>query len=241
MNVQTGRDVSVPALPMCGNNIYEKGETHMRLRNRPGAMEKLTAHPEYVIQQPETLKGKWRGNFNNDNPVHIEIGTGKGQFIIEMAKQNPHVNFVGIELQTSVLLSVLEKQLEEELPNLLLLQADAANLQEYFEEGEVGRIYLNFSDPWPKNRHEKRRLTYKTFLTTYEKVLADDGEIIFKTDNQGLFEYSLVSFSEYGAKLEDVKLDLHHSDVEDNVMTEYEEKFSKKGNRIYRAIIGFEN
>lgn len=211
----------------------------MRLKNRPGAKEKLEAHPEHVVQKPETLKGKWHERFNNENPIHIEVGTGKGRFIIETAKKFPEINFIGIELQTSVLLAVLEKQLEEELPNLQLLQANAADLLNFFEEGEIKRIYLNFSDPWPKNRHEKRRLTYTSFLSTYEKILDTAGELIFKTDNQGLFEYSLVSFSTYGMKLKDVKLDLHQSEVEDNIMTEYEEKFSQKGNRIYRVIAEF--
>lgn len=211
----------------------------MRLRHKPYAQDKLLEYKQYVVEKPEESKGKWTERFEKAQPLHIEIGCGKGRFIIEMAKRYPEINFIGIELQTSVIVSALEKQIEEQLPNLQLMQVNAKDLREYFEAGEVDRIYLTFSDPWPKNRHEKRRLTYKSFLSVYETILNDIGELHFKTDNQKLFEYSLTSFSKYDAVLEKVYLDLHKSDVEDNVMTEYEEKFSKKGNRIYKAVVMF--
>lgn len=142
-------------------------------------------------------------------------------------------------MQESVLVSALDRLIEAELPNVKLLNVNAAHLKEYFAKGDVERIYLNFSDPWPKKRHEKRRLTYKSFLDLYKDILVDEGEIHFKTDNQGLFEYSLVSFSEFGLLLKDVSLDLHNSNFEGNVMTEYEQKFSEKGNRIYRCEVKF--
>ena len=206
----------------------------MRLRNKPWAEDRLNEYPQYVIQQPETQKGKWHEIFGNDNPIYIEVGTGKGRFITEMAKAHPGVNFIGIEVYRSVIVSALDLLIEADLPNLRLLNVDAARLREYFEKGEVNRVYLNFSDPWPKSRHAKRRLTYKTFLEEYEGILPEHGEIHFKTDNQGLFESSLKSISEYGMLLKFVSLDLHNSDFEGNIMTEYEEKFSSKGNRIYR-------
>ncbi|WP_174729384.1 tRNA (guanosine(46)-N7)-methyltransferase TrmB [Mesobacillus harenae] len=211
----------------------------MRLRNKPWAKDKLEQNPQYVIQDPAACRGKWSEVFDNQQPLHIEIGTGKGQFITGMAKANPNINYIGIEMQESVIVSALDLLIEEQLPNCKLLNSDAADLREFFSNGEVGRVYLNFSDPWPKTRHEKRRLTFKSFLDVYAEVLPEDGEIHFKTDNQGLFEYSLVSFSEYGLTLKYVSLDLHKSEFEGNIMTEYEEKFSSKGNRIYRCEVGY--
>jgi len=212
----------------------------LRLRHKPWAKEKLLQYPQYVIQNPETIKGKWNEEFQNDHPLHIEVGTGKGQFIYGMAKANPEINYIGIEMQDSVIVSALDKIIEDPVPNLKLLNIDGTNLQDYFAKDDVERVYLNFSDPWPKNRHEKRRLTYKTFLKLYEEILVDNGEIHFKTDNQGLFEYSLRSFSEYGLILKFVSLDLHNSDYENNIMTEYEEKFSARGQRIYRSEVQYQ-
>ncbi|WP_203361446.1 tRNA (guanosine(46)-N7)-methyltransferase TrmB [Bacillus sp. REN10] len=211
----------------------------MRLRNKPWAREKLDTHPQYVIANPAEHKGKWAEVFGNNNPIYIEVGTGKGQFITGMAKANPNINFIGIELYESVIVSALDHLIEAELPNLKLMNVDAKNLADYFAKGDVARVYLNFSDPWPKSRHEKRRLTYKTFLKLYEDIMPDHGEIHFKTDNQGLFEYSLKSFSDYGLLLTYVSLDLHNSDFEGNIMTEYEEKFSAKGQRIYRSEVKY--
>jgi tRNA (guanine-N7-)-methyltransferase len=216
--------------------LYERnGGRDVRLRNKPWAKDKIAAYPQYVIPNPEQYKGRWNELFGNDHPIHIEIGTGKGRFITEMAKAHPDVNYIGIELYKSVIVSALDKLIENDLPNLRLLNVNAKDLMNIFAKGEVERIYLNFSDPWPKKRHEKRRLTYKTFLELYENILVDEGEIHFKTDNQGLFEYSLVSFSQYGLVLQNVSLDLHNSDFEGNIMTEYEQKFAEKGNRIYRC------
>lgn len=208
----------------------------MRTRFKPWAADLMKAHPEILIPNPEQQKGKWHEVFGNNNPLHIEAGTGKGRFIIGMAKQNPSINYIGIELFDSVIVSALETILEEEggIPNLRLLRVNAKDLTEFFEKGEVDRLYLNFSDPWPKKRHAKRRLTHDTFLKLYETVLPENGEIHFKTDNRGLFEYSLTSVSEYGMLLKYVSLDLHAGDPEWNIMTEYEEKFSKKGQPIYR-------
>ncbi|MBR7927534.1 tRNA (guanosine(46)-N7)-methyltransferase TrmB [Aerococcaceae bacterium zg-ZUI334] len=206
----------------------------MRLRNKPWAQDKLDAHPEYVPQQAESLRGKWQTRFSKVQPIHIEVGSGKGRFITEMAKAHPDVNYISIEIQTSVIVSVLDLQLEAQLPNLQILHADGRNLDQYFAPGEISRVYLNFSDPWPKKRHEKRRLTSPSFLSQYQTILTEDGEIHFKTDNQGLFEYSLYAFSQCGVKLKQVWLDLHQSNFEGNIMTEYEEKFSSRGQRIYR-------
>ena len=213
----------------------------MRVRNRPGAAEMLAAHPNFVISDPTLWKGKWNELFENDHPIHIEIGMGKGQFITGMAKAHPEINYIGVEMQVCVVSIALDKLIEQPLPNLKLLHVDGSALTEYFADSEVDQIYLNFSDPWPKKRHEKRRLTYKTFLAVDEQILRPNGEIHFKTDNQGLFEYSLASFSQYGMILKQVWLDLHQSQFEGNIMTEYEEKFSSKGQRIYRVEAQFQD
>ncbi|MBG9589973.1 tRNA (guanosine(46)-N7)-methyltransferase TrmB [Cytobacillus firmus] len=211
----------------------------MRQRNKPWAKDKLAEYPQYVISEPEKYKGKWNEAFDKDQPLHIETGTGKGRFITGMAKANPDINYIGIELAESVIVSALDRIIEEELPNIKLLNVNANDLRDYFEKGEVNRVYLNFSDPWPKKRHAKRRLTHRSFLDIYEDVLVDKGEIHFKTDNQGLFESSLMSFSDYGMLLTFVSLDLHNSDFEGNIMTEYEEKFSSRGSRIFRCEVQY--
>ncbi|MEI5908821.1 tRNA (guanosine(46)-N7)-methyltransferase TrmB [Bacillus spongiae] len=211
----------------------------MRLRHKPWAKEKLNSFPQYFISEPENNKGKWRELFQNDYPIHIEVGTGKGKFVTGMAKANPFINYIGIELYESVAVTALDRLIEAELPNLKLLSVDARNLCDFFAEGEIDRVYLNFSDPWPKSRHAKRRLTHEGFLRIYEEILVNEGEIHFKTDNQKLFEYSLQSFSAYGLRLNYVSLDLHKSDFEGNIMTEYEEKFSSIGQRIYRSEVRY--
>ena len=211
----------------------------MRVRKRKGAEDYLENHPQYVILNPEDAKGKWHQVFGNDNPIHIEVGSGKGAFITGMALENPNINYIGIDIQVSVLSYALDKVIESQAPNVRLLRVDGSSLTNYFEDGEVHLMYLNFSDPWPKTRHEKRRLTYKTFLETYQQILPEHGEIHFKTDNRGLFEYSLASFSQYGMTLKQVWLDLHASNYESNVMTEYEQKFSEKGQVIYRVEAQF--
>lgn len=212
----------------------------LRLRNKPWALDYINEHPDVIIQEPESFKGKWHEVFGNNNPIHIEVGTGKGQFVLGMAKQNPDINYIGIELFDSVIVCALEKIVEAKKPsNLRLLKVNGADLEKYFAKGDVSRVYLNFSDPWPKARHAKRRLTHEGFLSIYENILIDNGEIHFKTDNRGLFEYSLVSMNHYGMKLNYVSLDLHVNEPEDNVKTEYEEKFSAKGQPIYRLEYQF--
>lgn len=212
----------------------------MRLRHKPWAEDYIKAHPEVVIADPESRKGKWHEEFGNTNPVHVEVGTGKGAFVIGMARQNPHINYIGIELYDSVIVVALEKVLEQEsLPNLRLLNVNGKDLTEYFDKGDIGQLYLNFSDPWPKTRHAKRRLTHANFLTLYKELLPEGGEVHFKTDNRGLFEYSLMSMTDFGMKLVFVSLDLHANEPEDNVRTEYEEKFAAKGQPIYRLEAKF--
>ncbi|MBM7838410.1 tRNA (guanine-N7-)-methyltransferase [Alkalihalobacillus xiaoxiensis] len=194
----------------------------------------MDKRPNLVIQNPASFQGKWKDVFEKNQPLHIEVGTGKGQFITNMAIQNPTINFIGVERYESVLLTAMEKAELAGLKNLKFLGQDVKNLNQFFAENEVDRLFINFTDPWPKSRHEKRRLTYKTFLAIYKQVLKKDGEIHFKTDNQGLFEYSLHSMSTFGLSLKNVSLDLHNSAIENNIMTEYEERFSEKGMRIYR-------
>ncbi|MEK4700801.1 tRNA (guanosine(46)-N7)-methyltransferase TrmB [Solibacillus sp. FSL R7-0668] len=212
----------------------------MRLKHKPWAAEYIAQHPDVILPNPEDYKGKWQEVFGNNNPVHIEVGTGKGQFVLGMAQQNPDINYIGIELFDSVIVCALEKIEAANKPaNLRLLKVNGEDLEKFFAKNDVDRVYLNFSDPWPKVRHAKRRLTHENFLKLYENVLVDNGEIHFKTDNRGLFEYSLMSMNAYGMALNYVSLDLHVNMPEDNVMTEYEEKFSKKGQPIYRLECQF--
>ena len=205
----------------------------MRLRNIPRAEGTIQAH-HTVIRRPEDQRGCWRQVFGNKNPLSIEIGMGKGKFILDMAKRYPDVNFVGIERYSSVLLRAVERfDTEEynELKNVRFVCMDARNVADVFAEGEVTRIYLNFSDPWPKDRHAKRRLTARNFLESYDKLFRGNPHIVMKTDNDNLFQYSLESFKEYGYKINKISYDLH-SETLDNVETEYEEKFSKNGIKI---------
>lgn len=211
----------------------------MRIRKKPWASQYISDNADYIVTDPQNYFGKWQTRFAKEQPLNIEVGTGKGQFIIEMAKKYPEINFIGIELQVSVIATALRKFMENPLPNLQFVLTDGANVDELFQAEEVKRIFLNFSDPWPKSRHAKRRLTSPEFLKTYQKVLAKNGNIEFKTDNRGLFEYSLTSFNNYGMKFEYVSLDLHKSpENEDNVQTEYEQKFSPKG-PIYKLVARF--
>ena len=208
----------------------------MRLRNVPGARETIIEN-QFSIQEPEQKKGKWAEVFGNDHPIHIEVGMGKGQFIIEMAKRNPEINYIGIEKYSSVLVRAVEKLEDFEQDNLRLIRMDAENIEEVFDKDEVDRIYLNFSDPWPKDRHAKRRLTSTRFLERYNNILTPEGRVMFKTDNKDLFDFSLEQVEEAGWILENHTYDLHHSEYnEGNVMTEYEEKFSAKGNTICRLV-----
>ena len=204
----------------------------MRLRHIKGAEEQIAGSP-YVVQNPKNLKGKWHTLFGNGNPIRIEVGMGKGKFIMELAAKNPDVNYVGIERYSSVLLRGLQKRGEMELSNIYFMRLDALELEEVFAPSEVDRIYLNFSDPWPKDRHAKRRLTSDRFLAVYDKILKTDGIIEFKTDNQDLFRYSLESIPEAGWKVREHTYDLHRSSMaSENVMTEYEMKFCSEGKPI---------
>ncbi|WP_339233544.1 tRNA (guanosine(46)-N7)-methyltransferase TrmB [Oceanobacillus sp. FSL W7-1281] len=211
----------------------------MRQRYKPWADDYLKEKNHIVLENPSVHKGEWKKVFGNDNPIHVEIGSGKGQFITGMAKQHPDINFIGIEVAKSIIVSTVQKVDEEALDNIRLLNENANDLLAIFEENEIGQIYLNFSDPWPKNRHEKRRLTFRSFLEQYQHILPESGQIVLKTDNRGLFEYSLVSFSNYGMKLIEVNLDLHAIEDETNVKTEYEEKFASMGHVIYRCTAQF--
>lgn len=204
----------------------------MRLRHIPGAEQMIEESP-YVIQKPEERKGKWHEVFGNHNPIHIEVGMGKGKFIMELARINPEVNYIGIERYSTVMLKALQKREQLQLSNIYFMCVDAKNMAEIFEPGEVARIYLNFSDPWPKDRHAKRRLTSPQFMEVYDKILIRDGRVEFKTDNRGLFDYSLESVPEAGWKILESTFDLHHSEMaEGNVMTEYETKFAAEGKPI---------
>ena len=209
----------------------------MRLRNITGSREAVVKD-RYVITEPEKLKGIWHSRFNNNNPIHLEIGAGKGQFIMELAHRNPNVNYIGIEKYSSVLLRALEKRGESELDNLYFIRFDAEYLNTIFAEDEIDRIYLNFSDPWPKDRHVKRRLTSRNFLSKYEKCLKKDGELIFKTDNRSLFDFSLGELEAAKWTIKDISYDLHNSQyVADNIMTEYEERFVSENKPIHMMRI----
>lgn len=207
----------------------------MRLRNKPWAADLIAAKPSMILVSPEDIVGKWQTRFAKEQPIYIEVGSGKGQFITQMAQKYPDRNFIAVEIQESAIAVILQKQVELKLPNLQLLLGNGAALTTFFAENEVAGVYLNFSDPWPKTRHEKRRLTYKSFLAEYQQIMQPTGYLRFKTDNQGLFEYSLMSLNDYGMVFDDISLDLHNSELaEDNIQTEYEEKFSKRGQVIYR-------
>ena len=210
----------------------------MRLRNIPGARETI-AESQWIVQDPASCRGKWRERFGNDHPIHLEIGTGKGKFINQLAIENTDINYVGIEKYSSVLIRALDKLDESQAQNLLFIRGDAELICEYFGEEEVDRIYLNFSDPWPKDRHAKRRLPSKEFLRRFSVILSKEGTIEFKTDNRALFDFAVDEVEQGGFKISQITYDLHNDAVmnEGNIMTEYEERFSKKGNPIFKYIL----
>lgn len=211
----------------------------MRLRNIAGSRE-VIADSAFTIKEPEKKKGLFKKEvFGNDNPVHVEIGMGKGRFLMDMAQLHPDINYVGIEKYSSVLLRALQKQEQLLLPNIIFIRMDAEDITEVFAPGEVDRIYLNFSDPWPKDRHAKRRLPSRQFLERYDKILVPEGVVEFKTDNRDLFMFALDEVEPAGWTLDAVTYDLHHDEkmMVGNVMTEYEERFSQAGNPIYKYII----
>ncbi|CZR79140.1 tRNA (guanine-N(7)-)-methyltransferase [Clostridioides difficile] len=208
----------------------------MRRRRKKGADEKLLSYTKYVLRDDiDKLKGKWNLKFRNDNPIHVEFGTGKGKFITTLAKQNPDINYIAMELKEEVLLKAVEKADASNLNNILFLWGDVSNILDYFEAKELSRIYINFCDPWPKNRWSKRRLTHSGFLEMYNRVLEDDGEIHFKTDNEKLFEFSLNEIAANNWLLKNISLGLGNSEYENNVTTEYEDKFMSQGMRIFRC------
>lgn len=209
----------------------------MRLRNIPGSRE-FIAENNWCIQEPEQWKGHWHEIFENDHPIFIEIGMGKGQFLTTLAKQNPNINYVGIEKYSSVLLRGLQKLEEEPLENIRFIRMDAETICDVFEKDEVSKIYLNFSDPWPKDRHAKRRLTSRQFFARYDKILKQDGVVEFKTDNVDLFDFSLEEVKQANWNLDAFTRDLHHDNTmnQGNVMTEYEARFSSMGNPIHKLI-----
>jgi len=207
----------------------------MRKRNR--LEERLMACSDILISEPNLHKGRWREVFKNQNEIHVEIGCGKGKFIVEMAQKHPDKNFIAFEKVSNVIVLAMEKTKAQNLSNVLFISQDAKGLLDIFEEGEVSQIYLNFSDPWPKKRGEKHRLTNQAFLEIYKKILKPGGRIIFKTDNKTFFEYSLNSFIKAGLAFESITLDLHASGDEENITTEYEEKFASQNMPIYRAIV----
>lgn len=219
----------------------------MRLRNKKWAQPWLENHADLVINQDlaVSLKGNWQSIFTKEQPLQIEIGTGKGQFIIGMAKKYPDINFIGMEIQEAAVAVAGRKadEDESELPNLKFIYGDGAGVDTYFAKGEISKLFLNFSDPWPKTRHESRRLTYKSFLKSYQAVLPAGGELEFKTDNRGLFEYSLYSFANFGIRFNPagISLNLHEDEDKmiDNVETEYEHKFASQGYPIYKFVGSF--
>lgn len=210
----------------------------MRARKKKHGAERLAACSEFFIQNPEQHKGNWHNVFENNNEeIRLEIGCGKGKFILESAKKFPHINFIGIEKVPDIIMLAGEKLKKENIPNVRLIMADAAELFNYFEKGEISKIYLNFSDPWKKKKQAKRRLTYHTFLASYCKVLPDGGTVEFKTDNRPLFDFSLEEMQTYGWELSQVCYDLHNSEYEkENIHTEYEDNFSQKGFTINRLV-----
>ena len=209
----------------------------MRLRNVPGSREAI-AESNLAINEPQVLKGKWNEEFGNNNPIRIEIGMGKGRFITQLALENPDINYVGIEKYSSVLIRAIEKCQDIEVPNLRFIRMEAEYICDVFNKEEVDRIYLNFSDPWPKDRHAKRRLTSKQFFERYDNILKKDGVVEFKTDNDLLFQFSLEQVPEAGWNLVAQTWDLHNDSemAKGNVMTEYESKFSQMGNPIHKLV-----
>lgn len=208
---------------------------YLRLKNVKGA-DKIINASKYVIKNPKNYRGKWQNLFKNNNSIDIEIGMGKGDFIIGMAKKNPDINYIGIEMFDSVIVRAVQKLEEDNIPNLKLIRMDAINIQDVFDR-EIDTLYLNFSDPWPKNRHEKRRLTSHNFLMKYDSIFKHTKKIIQKTDNVDLFCFSIVSFSTYGYVLDDITLDLKKLNDSENVLTEYEKRFNEKNIKICRLKV----
>ena len=205
----------------------------MRLRNITGSREVIAAC-DYVVHEPQQYRGRWEELFGNNHPIRIEIGMGKGRFIMDLARANPDINYIGIEKYSSVLLRGIQKMEADPLINLYFIRMEAEEITEVFGPGEVERIYLNFSDPWPKVRHHSRLLTSKIFLEKYDTIFKEKASIYLRTDNEDLFSYSLVSLSNAGYIFKEVNLDLHRN--ENLITTEYEEKFANRGVKIKAFI-----
>jgi tRNA (guanine-N7-)-methyltransferase len=214
----------------------------MRIRNNPNALVKIQQHEDIVIFKPQEYKGRWRefftaGSGNRaDAPMHVELGMGRGKFISTKGMLNKDIDFVGIDLRHEIILSALEKVLAKEVKNVFLLPYNILNLEDAFEAGEVDTFYINFCDPWPKVRHSKRRLTHRIFLEKYKTLLKEEGRIEFKTDSRELFDFSVEEFRETGWNIADLTYDLHNGNYPENITTEYEEKFIKKGVKINRLV-----
>ncbi len=206
----------------------------MRLRRKPGTKEVLLALVPPLVIEPQANSGKWQQYFGNTNPIHLELGTGKGRFITALAQNNSQINYIGLELKEEVLLMGVKKAVEQNLENIAFIWGNVQELEKYFAPGELARIYINFCDPWPKKRWAKRRLTHRRFLASYKNLLNDQGQIHFKTDNKELFEFSLNEFVDEKWQLQNITLDLYKNPPEDNIATEYELKFKEKGMPIYR-------
>lgn len=208
----------------------------MRRRKKKGSDIKLLSHINYVIRDDiNEIKGKWHDKFNNNNPIYAEFGTGRGQFITTLAAQNPSINFIAMEIKEEVLLKAVEKAEEAKLKNILFIWGDVNSILDYFDKKELSRIYINFCDPWPKKRWEKRRLTHTNFLNKYYEILNNEGEIHFKSDNEKLFEFTLNEICKNPWRLKNISLDLAKNDDFINVTTEYEDKFMSQGMKIYRC------
>lgn len=206
----------------------------MRIRKKKNCAARMEACADIWVKNPEETKGGWSGIFAENNPLQLEIGCGKGRFITEMAKRHPDINYIAMDLFEDVVVMAMEKCAAAGVSNVRFFVGNAQDLDKYFEYGEIERIYLNFSDPWKKRKQAKRRLTHKNFLDVYKRVLKNGDLICFKTDNRDLFEFSLNSFAAENYKLSNITFDLHNSGFEDNVMTEYEVKFSEQNMPIYR-------
>ena len=211
----------------------------MRLRKKPHTLEKLENFSEFITTEKidSSRAGNWRKLFGNENPLHVELGTGKGDFICHMAEINPQINFVGLEMEAEVVLKAARKIDEKNLSNVKIIVFNVNNIEEIFAENEIDRLYINFCDPWPKKKHAKRRLTYITFLQKYKKILKPSGEIHFKTDNRALFDFSLEQFALANLTVRDITYDLHANEPPENVRTEYENRFSAAGVPINRCVI----
>jgi tRNA (guanine-N7-)-methyltransferase len=214
----------------------------MRRRRKPGSKEKLLSHKAYVTQTPQDFKGKWKSDwFENDKPIHLELGAGRAAFSIKLAQKYPDINFIAVELKEEVILPGVEMAKELGLENIAFVWVNILNIHEIFESNEIDHIYLNFSDPWPKKRHYKRRLTYRGFLEKYAEILVDKGWVEFKTDSDVLFEFTLNECAQLNLPMKEIGLDLHNRNNLDVIITtDYEEKYIAQGKRIYRMLFGLD-